>query len=261
MTGSALRSIYNWGPIAWFTTTTGLDFYIRKCYNYIKEIQEGTTNLSISDVSVEVSNRTIPDDVYLQAEQQVLEDLISEVQSDDVFWDVGAANGLYTCLIYITLGENVISFEPHPIRRGELKRNLQRNEISATIRTEALSDIEGEAEIGYSIDPDRKTGTFRATLVRGDRLIKQEYVEPPTIIKIDVEGAELDVLRGLDKHIKTKSCRLIYIELHNEISDFGATRQELEDYLYDCNFTIETITKRRVDEDFEHPHIKAKKSE
>lgn len=259
MVNSAVRSVYNWGPIQWFTTTTGMDYYVRKYYTRFQENRQGTTHFNVGDVSVEVSERAIPDDAYLQPERTVLEDLISEIESHDVFWDIGADKGLYTCPAGRIISEGaVVAFEPHPIRRGELNRNLRRNNISAMIRTEALSDTEGEAEFGYRIEPDGKGGDFTATLIQGDALIERNQVSPPTIIKIDVEGAELDVLRGLDEALKRDECRLVYIELHNRISDFGGTWEELRRYLHDRNFSIETLDTREG-EDFEQPYLKAEK--
>lgn len=259
MVNSALRSVYNWGPIQQFTTITGMDYYVRKYHTRFQEKRQGTTHFCVGEVSVEVSERAIPDDAYLQPERTVLEDLISEIESHDVFWDVGADKGLYTCSTGRIISDGtVVAFEPHPIRRGELKRNLGRNNISATIRTEALSDIESEAEFGYRIEPDGKGGDFTATLIDGDKLIERNQVIPPTIIKIDVEGAELDVLRGLDETLKRDECRLVYVELHNRISDFGGTWDELKSSLHDRNFSIETLDISEG-EDFEQPYLKAEK--
>ena len=261
MTNSALRSVYNWKPVQWFTITTGLDYYIRNFYSRFQEARQGTTRFTVNDTSVELSKRAIPDDdTYSQPERTVLEDLISEIRPSDVFWDIGADKGLYTCPTGQIISEgSVIAFEPHPVRRGELKRNLRRNDLSVTIRTEALSDIEGEAEFGYRIEPDSKGGEFIATLTEGDKLVEQDQVTSPTIIKIDVEGAELDVLRGLDKTLTRDECRLVYIELHGRISDFGGTWEELKDYLHDRHFNTEMIAKREA-EDFEQPYLKVGKT-
>ena len=262
MMNSVLRSAYYWGPIQWFTTTTGLDYYIRTCYARFQEVREGTTRFTVNDTSVELSKRAIPDDnAYSQPERSVLEDLISEIRPADVFWDIGAAKGLYTCPTCQILSEGtVVAFEPHPVRRVELKRNLRRNDLSATIRTEALSDIEREAAFGYRIEPDNNTGEFTATVAKGDELVEQDQVTSPTMIKIDVEGAELDVLRGLDETLTRDECRLVYIELHGRISDFGGTWEELKEYLHDRHFNTEIIAKREA-EDFEQPFLKAEKQQ
>lgn len=259
MANPVVRKFYDWGPTQWFLTTTGLDYHVRLFYTRFQEIRQGTTVFTVNNTSVEVSKRTIPDRDYLKPERAVLEDLLGEMQPDDIFWDIGADKGLYTCPIGKHISEgSLIAFEPHPIRRGELKRNLKRNNITAELRTEALSDTVSEAEFGGRIEPGGEGGEFTAKLMKGDKIITENSVKSPNIIKIDVEGAELDVLGGLDETLRQDDCRLIYIELHNRISDFGGTWEELKNHLCERNFTIETVTER-IGEDFKQPYLKAKR--
>lgn len=259
MLSPPLQKVYNWDPIQWLVTTSGMDPLLRTCYFRFQEVRQGTSRFTVGDVSVEVSETTLPDSVYLQPERTVLADLLNALRPSDVFWDIGADRGLYTCLTGETISDGrVVAFEPHPIRRGELERNLQRNGVSALIRTEALSDTDGTAAFGYRIEPDGDGGEFTATLARGDQLVQRVAVYPPTAIKIDVEGAELAVLRGLEETLERDACRLVYVELHNRISDFGGTWEELKEFLRDRGFAIETIAKR-VDDDYEQPYIKAQK--
>lgn len=261
MSNSVVRTVYNWGPTRWVLATTGLDRHVRRCYTRLQEARTGTRDLVLDGTSVELSERALPDEEYLEPEKAVLEDLLGELRQDDVFWDVGADKGLYTCPAgkKITDGSTV-AFEPHPVRRGELRRNAHRNDVTATIRTEALSAVTGEAAFGYRIEPDGAGGEFTATLTRGDELLRRGAVEPPTVVKIDVEGAELDVLQGLDETVRRTECRLVYVELHNRIADYGGSWGELKDYLRDRGFAVETVAER-IGEDFRQPFIKAGKEE
>lgn len=99
-------------------------------------------------------------------------------------------------------------------------------------------------------------GDLIANLFPGDRLIENRTVPSPTVLKIDVEGAELDDLRGLDETLAGEDSRLLYIELHGRIAEFGGSWEELREYLRERRFSIETIT-RRGGEEGGQPFIKA----
>jgi FkbM family methyltransferase len=161
-------------------------------------------------------------------ERPVLEDLIEELSIDDVFYDIGANIGLYGCIAaqHVTGGE-VVAFEPHPETAGRLRRNLSRNTDRYSVYECALADRAGTMELGLP-DGDARPGTFklgsdelessvRVDVTRGDDLRAQQSISQPTVVKIDVEGAELDVLDGLDETLRSDACRVVYVEVHSEI--------------------------------------------
>jgi len=261
MVNSAVRRVYRWKPIQWILTTAGLDFYIRKTYKRFQEIQAGTTNFESGDISVELSETTVPDEeMYLEPEEMVLDDLLRELGPDDIFWDIGADEGLYTCLASekITNG-SVVAFEPHPVRRNRLERNLERNRLTAILRTEALTNTNGTAEFGYAIQTDNKDGEFTATLRMGDDLVSEEKVCHPSVLKIDVEGAEYEVIQGMKSTLSSSECRLVYCELHDiEGRGFEGSKQKVKDTLEELGFEISTLTTR-VGDGWEQPYLKAEK--
>ena len=72
-----------------------------------------------------------------------------------MFYDIGADAGLYTVLVATKIPQEcVISFEPNPLRRESLRRNLERNGVEATIRTEALGNKPGSAKLSYAVHTD-----------------------------------------------------------------------------------------------------------
>ena len=180
----------------------------------------------------------------LFGEQPVIEDLISNLRSDDVFWDVGANIGLYTCLVgsQIDSGE-IISFEPHPSNLNKLKKNISTNELEVYIKNVALSDTDGELlldddgvthTLSISNPPDGKE--YNVPIEIGDSI---DDVPTPSIIKIDVEGEEQAVLRGLEETLK--SVRLIYVESHTDHSK-RPTEQNIPTQLREYGFEVEDIS-------------------
>ncbi|WP_248516900.1 FkbM family methyltransferase [Salinarchaeum laminariae] len=225
----------------------------------LQEAVKPDRQLSIEDRTFQFSSHSLPEDEYLKPELEVLEDLVGNIERGDVFFDVGADKGLYTVPVSAQPDVAAVAFEPHPVRQNALRRNLNQNDVSASIQTVALSDEARTAEFNYRISQETGSGDFEAQLIPGDRLIQEQDIEAPSVIKIDVEGAELDVLRGLSSTIKSDRCRLIYVELHNRISDYGGSWDELKQLLRDSGFQIERVTERHG-EDFTQPYLKGVKT-
>jgi len=127
-----------------------------------------------------------------------------------VFVDVGAHLGEYTVLAATILGRSgyVHAFEPRPDIFELLTRNIQLNHCrNVTVRPFALWHENGWCE--FEVTPEPSVSAIRsvAPIRRGAKIIKVRAVTlddyfariptcRPDLIKIDVEGAELHVLRG-----------------------------------------------------------------
>jgi len=77
----------------------------------------------------------------------------------------------------------------------------------------------------------------------GDDFISNNYLTIPNVIKIDVEGAELEVLKGLEDTIKQKKCRAIFCEVHPKYLNTDVS--ELINFLTNKGFESKTFDKRR----------------
>jgi len=136
--------------------------------------------------------------------------------------DVGANYGLYAisgALVQRGIGRTV-AVEPSPRTRRYLRKNVQLNGVSHKIAVAdvALGEVECEQHIftnGFSggdslaeatttipgCHPAADLGAVR--VVRGDTLLDelQLSVEQTLVLKIDVQGYEVQVLRGLRQHL------------------------------------------------------------
>jgi FkbM family methyltransferase len=128
--------------------------------------------------------------------------IAKELSPSSVFYDLGANVGFYTLLAAkrATAGR-VYAFEPLPRNIEFLRRHLELNRVrNAGVLELAVSDVTGPAlfkEAGNSfmgrLEGGGKLNVLTATL---DGLLQQGRILPPSVIKIDVEGAELLALRG-----------------------------------------------------------------
>lgn len=145
-----------------------------------------------------MSGRGIAAGTFEIAKFQALETLLSE---GDVFWDVGAHYGYASILGARSVGASgtVISFEPSHLNRWFLETHLTWNSASqARVLPFALAEADGEERFGgtgSSIALKLGQGDTKVT-VRSLSSLVREGLPRPTVLKIDIEGAEDRALRG-----------------------------------------------------------------
>ena len=115
--------------------------------------------------------------------------------------DVGASIGYYTLLAAKRVGREglVLAFEPDPYRFKALKENVEINAWkNVKVFQLAVSNKEEERkmESGESFVIKSRKHVVTVKTVRLDTFLQTLQVDPD-IIKIDVEGAELEVLMGM----------------------------------------------------------------
>jgi FkbM family methyltransferase len=130
-----------------------------------------------------------------------------------------------------------LGFEPTPGTNAILRRTIRLNRVSDVVvaRSEAVSDATGSASFFDTGD----AGSNANSLVRGERSRRDLSVQTvtvdesarqagdPKVVKIDVEGAELAVLRGAALTIE-RSRPVIWLALHPEaIARSGGSLQDV----------------------------------
>lgn len=221
------------------------------------------TRRRFGDVTAEFRVTQPQDLVYheFDSESPVLEDLLSELADDDVFYDIGANIGLYACVTAQVLDPgNVVAFEPSPPAYELLRENVALNGDRIHAYRIALSDTDSRVEFAVDVggrqsrmstlNADNPRTDVETTRVQARRLasvLDREDVPPPTLVKIDVEGAEHDVLRGMGPHLE--EVRVLYCELHHPVlSDFGTTGGDVRAFLRSAGFTVERFAERDENE-------------
>ena len=186
----------------------------------------------------------------LMNEEQMIYDLCEELQPNDIFYDIGANIGVYSCLAgSITTEGQVVAFEPHPENIKSLTSNIDRNGINAAILETALSDESDTlvlAEEGsgaghgeHQITEDSTKNGIRIDVRSLDAVRRGEGLPQPNVLKIDVEGAEYDVIKGGLQTLSANDCRLVYCEIHPEkVQTFGGSYDDVIDTLAESGFTV-----------------------
>lgn len=179
--------------------------------------------------------------------------LLTAARPGDCVWDIGANKGLYTVLLGVSVGPNgcVHAFEPAPACFNALKQEIARRGLT-NVRAHnlALAVKSGQLELRVDEDPlaathrivnetSRKTPTVTIEAVSGDEFCRHEGLAPPAVVKIDVEGFELEVLQGLETTLKDSSCRTVVCEVHFAILEANGQAfapMIIEKFLKKCGF-------------------------
>jgi FkbM family methyltransferase len=156
------------------------------------------------------------------------------VRAGDTVWDVGANVGDYAAQFADWVGPrgHVYAFEPSRETGARLATACAAR-ANVAILPLGLSDRTGEArllrgddadgatarvlEAGEpGVEPDADAGAAFDTiaLARGDDLIAARLATVPTLVKLDVEGHELDVLHGLANTLADRRVAHLFIEVH-----------------------------------------------
>lgn len=185
---------------------------------------------------------------------------IEQASGMHTVFDIGAHIGLVTLPLAkaISPAGTVFAFEPAAANRKFLEGHIRSNNITnVDVVTDLVGRISdstveffestGDSGMNTVADTGRRRGYERTVLnqITLDEFCKERELKPE-LIKIDTEGAELDILRGavdvLKKHRPT-----IFLSVHpRHISELGGTVEELEQLLADSDYIVTDMNRNVV---------------
>ena len=169
-------------------------------------------------------------------ESEVLEALRPALsQPGAVLWVVGANFGLHAVTAkYLHPTATVVAFEPSPAMGARLIEHCELNNVTLDLHAYALSDSLGALPFFANASGNPGMSTLHpvnasdynhkfvvATLTAAD-VIARNLAPAPTVLLVDAEGAEAEVLRGFGRHLAAPTLRIIVFEADN---NFLSTNQ------------------------------------
>lgn len=156
--------------------------------------------------------------------------LSESVKEGDVCFDIGAWRGFFSGLMGLAGAKHVYAFEPLPANIEQIELLITLNPgLPLNLIKAAVGEKSGELD--FKIMPATSMGKFaessfqandssevslRVPVVSLDDLVECGRLNVPSVIKIDVEGAELLVLRGARKILGSHKPAL-FIEIHSRV--------------------------------------------
>lgn len=193
-------------------------------------------------------------------ESQVLRE---RLRPGSVAYDVGANVGYFTLLASRLVGPTgrVIAFEPNESTLVKLRHHLRLNGAdNVTVVPVGLADHDGHAEFhsvagansgASALRPLDDSVVTRIELARLDRLVDEMDLPSPDFIKMDVEGAELLALRGMERTLRAATGVELLVEVTDKfLRQTHGSEEELLEFLtaVGLRFGREVSRHRRVDE-------------
>ncbi|MEO6259373.1 MAG: FkbM family methyltransferase [Thermoanaerobaculia bacterium] len=144
-----------------------------------------------------------------------------------VVLDIGANVGFFTLLASRMVGSagHVYAFEPLPRNLRFLERHIQLNEVT-NVSVEALAIAAASGEARFQIAPHASMGSLsdggelQVETASLDDLLGEHRIATPQFIKMDIEGAEGEALRGAAKLLAHRPLTIV-------LSTHGFAQHEL----------------------------------
>lgn len=186
-----------------------------------------------------------PDMVSMVANDQLATNLVTTlIQSNKIFIDVGAHIGsIISEVVYNNPSASIIAVEAIPDKSNNLRRKFPFIEVHNT----AVGDFVGEVSFfintrlsGYSTlgkpSWDSKfTKEIKVQVTRLDDLVTLNNID---VIKIDVEGAELGVLRGSTGILRRCRPIIMFESAPEQENDLGYTKVAMHQFLTSHDYVI-----------------------
>jgi FkbM family methyltransferase len=178
--------------------------------------------------------------VYEPAKTQFLRE---HVQAGDTVIDLGAHIGVYTAHLARCVGPrgSVFAFEPAPRTCAVLRRTVLLNGLAdvVTVREEAVAALKGETLFHEAGGPcPNASGLFATVASTTLGHLSQEIGGPLRFIKMDIEGAELDVISA-GAEVLASDRPAMTIEVHPvELQSAGRHAVEVYDELRRLGYRI-----------------------
>ncbi|MFH2204199.1 MAG: FkbM family methyltransferase [Elusimicrobiota bacterium] len=195
-------------------------------------------------------------ETYASKEPGTLDWLDAELREGDVLYDVGANIGLYS--LYAAQrapGCAVFAFEPEAQNFAHLCRNIHRNGLTQIVPVcVPLSDREefarlhvtdmaaGTAFHSLHAPSTQRSDGVRSVLEQGalatslDHMTEKLGLPAPSLLKLDVDGHELQIVKGMRSLLGSGKIRSLMVEINGEIE--GESASPIPKLLTECGYVL-----------------------
>ena len=215
--------------------------FIKNIDNDIKEVIHGAGKSKEIKFLLYTPNRvcSFRHTSFSEKEPEMLS-WIEDFGGEGAFYDIGANIGIYSLYYAKIHSGNVYSFEPSVFNLRQLAKNVSINNLNdqVTIISNPLSDSSGIATfingndqeggalsafgVNYGFDGKPINSAIKYSVIGfqlDDLLANGVISEPPSIIKIDVDGIEHLILNGSKNILEMESLQSVFIEVNDAFKE------------------------------------------
>jgi FkbM family methyltransferase len=206
----------------------------------------------IDRIDFMVFSYLLEDKVYDLLETDLVK---SQINKDDIVIDIGVNIGYYTLIFAGLVGESgrVFAFEPDPDNFVLLNRNVKENKFeNVVLINKAVSDKNGKTRLYLSennkgdhriYDSGESRKSIMVETVCLDEFLK-DYKDKINFVKMDIQGAEGNALKGMAGLIKNnKKIKILTEFWPTGLNNFYFDSKKFLEILEDCSFNFYDILK------------------
>jgi FkbM family methyltransferase len=195
-------------------------------------------------------------DIVARNDAKQIQFFLDRVLPGQLVLDVGAHYGEYAVLFGSLVGAQgrVVTFEPDAAARPTLRANLELNRLEDRVRVEEFAAFDSRvsrplfarhgnsqsslARSGLGGSPtDDDVERYAIDAIPLDDYVSEARLPSPDFVKLDVEGAEINALRGATRLLRSKT--VVVCELHPYAwKEFGVTFDDLLRVVHDGGRTM-----------------------
>ena len=172
--------------------------------------------------------------------------LLHFLRKKDVFLDIGANIGSYMILASGHVGSRSIAFEPIPKTFKALQKNIHENGINGLVKafnigvgskkgtlifTESFDTVN---HVLLNAESDSHVNKIEIPVITIDEILSGNEV--PALVKIDVEGFETEVLKGMESTLSNSILKAIIIELNGSGGRYNFDERKIHEQLINYGF-------------------------
>jgi FkbM family methyltransferase len=174
--------------------------------------------------------------------------VIHFLRNDELFIDIGANLGIFSIVVAAATGARVVAVEPSPSSSQIFKRHLALNALADRVSlVEACAgNVNDAAFIRNTVDMDNfivpggepvEAGMVKMPMIRIDDVVDGTI---PCLMKMDVEGFEMQALKGATRLLNQENLQAITVEISNLSHRFGVSPEDTHQFVAGFGFRAAT---------------------
>jgi FkbM family methyltransferase len=160
--------------------------------------------------------------------------LAANLPTGGVLVEGGAHVGLVTSqVLRLVPSVRVHAFEPHPDRGVQFERNIALNASEGQVHLNRVGLSDHAGRLGFGLDSHKITASAETVpVIALDDYLAEHEIETVDAMKLDVEGHELQALRGAEQALSERRIKAIALEAMDAHGDTAGPRELLEGFGY-----------------------------